>query len=392
MYLSQEAVRTSILSSKWRNKWCTIPNLVFDPHYVSEDPSIVDHVLLLHSGLINKFEISDDNHIPVNSSFPTYIDRWILHLIRRSIKELVLDLAFMDERYKIPWCLFSYQSLDCLQLFSCWLKPPTTFEGFRNLTSLELDQVIITQVCLEKLISGCPLLESLMLIDIDNIIQLNIHAPNLKDCDILVEFEDINFDNTVKIVTVSIGLHLDSAEYQSRMQGCPSNLLKFFNHRPHIKSLAIQNYFLKYLAAGVLPVELPTPCICLGDLSFCINFNNLKEISTALCLLRSSPNLQKLEIFARFDEETDVLTPTRYSWEDIFLRPAMPFPVRHVTISDISGTTSEFDFIKFLLLHSPMLEKMTVMPVGDVTPELRRALFRLKRASGEAEVIWEYSS
>jgi hypothetical protein len=36
-----------------------------------------------------------------------------------------------------------------------------------------------------------------------------------------------------------------------------------------------------------------------------------------------------------------------------------------------------------------MLEKMTVMPVGDVTPELKRALFRLKRASGEAEVVWE---
>jgi hypothetical protein len=55
-------------------------------------------------------------------------------------------------------------------------------------------------------------------------------------------------------------------------------------------------FFFQYLAAGVLPVELPTPCICLGDLSFCINFNNLKEISAALCLLRSSPNLQKLEI------------------------------------------------------------------------------------------------
>ncbi|KAK2410782.1 F-box/FBD/LRR-repeat protein [Trifolium repens] len=336
----EEAVRTSILSSKWRNKWCTIPNLVFDSHYVSADPSIVDHVLLLHSGPINKFEISDDNLIPVISSFSNYIDRWILHLIRRSIKELVLV-----ERYKIPWCLFSYQGLDCLRLYSCWLKPPTTFEGFRNLSRLELYQVIITQVDLEKLISGCPLLESLMLIDIDNIIQLNIHAPNLKDCDILVAFEDINFDNTFQIVT--------------------------------------------YLAAGVLPVELPTPCICLGDLSFCINFNNLKEISAALCLLRSSPNLQKLEISARFDEETDVLTPTRYSWEDIFSRPTMPFPVRHVTISDISGTTSEFDFIKFLLLYSPMLEKMTVMPVGDVTPELKRALFRLKRASGEAEVVWE---
>jgi hypothetical protein len=246
----EEAVRTSILSSKWRNKWCTIPNLVFDSHYVSQDPSIVDHVLLLHSGPINKFEISDDNHIPVNSSFSNYIDRWILHLIRRSIKELVLE-----EHYKIPWCLFSYQGLDCLQLYSCWLKPPTTFEGFRNLTRLELYQVIITQVDLEKLISGCPLLESLMLIDIDNIIQLNIHAPNLKDCDILVAFEDINFDNTFQIVTVSIGLHLDSAEYQSRMQGCPSNLLKFFNHRPHIKSLAIQNYFLKVYYLHLINIE-----------------------------------------------------------------------------------------------------------------------------------------
>ncbi|PNX98277.1 F-box/FBD/LRR-repeat protein [Trifolium pratense] len=322
----EEAVRTSVLSSKWRNKWYTIPNLVFDPNYVSEDPSIVDHVLLLHSGPINKFEISDLNHIPVNSSVATDIDRWILHLIRRSIKELVLDLVLMDEvRYKIPWCLFSCQSLNRLELYSCWLKPPTTFEGLRNLTSLDLDHVTINQDHLEKLISGCPLLENLMLTDIDNITQLNVHAPKLKEFDIL----------------------------------------------------------------GVVPVELPTPCICLGDLSLCINFEDLKEISAALCLLRSSHNLQKLEISARIEEDTDLLTPTCYSWEDIFSRPAMPIQVRHVTIGGISGTTSELDFIKFLLLYSPVLENMIVKPDKDVTPDLTRALIRFKRASAEAEVIWE---
>ncbi|CAJ2635379.1 unnamed protein product [Trifolium pratense] len=246
----EEAVRTSVLSSKWRNKWYTIPNLVFDPNYVSEDPSIVDHVLLLHSGPINKFEISDLNHIPVNSSVATDIDRWILHLIRRSIKELVLDLVLMDEvRYKIPWCLFSCQSLNRLELYSCWLKPPTTFEGLRNLTSLDLDHVTINQDHLEKLISGCPLLENLMLTDIDNITQLNVHAPKLKEFDILGNFEDINFDNTFQLVTVfvSLRLYLDSENNRSRLRGCSSNLLKFFNHRPHIKSLVIQNYFLKGL-------------------------------------------------------------------------------------------------------------------------------------------------
>jgi hypothetical protein len=150
----------------------------------------------------------------------------------------------MDERYKIPWCLFSYQSLDCLQLFSCWLKPPTTFEGFRNLTSLELDQVTITQVDLEKLISGCPLLESLRLTDIGNITQLNIHAPNLQECDILGEFVDINFDNTFQLKTVSIdvSLYLNSENNQSR---CSSNLLKFFDHQPHLQTLGIHNYSLK---------------------------------------------------------------------------------------------------------------------------------------------------
>ncbi|GAU38300.1 hypothetical protein TSUD_157850 [Trifolium subterraneum] len=324
----EEAVQTSVLSSKWRNKWHTIPNLVFDPHCVAEYPSIVDHVLLLHSGPINKFEISDRDRVPVNSSVATDIDRWILHLIRNSVKELVLDLVLMGERYKIPWCLFSCQSLDRLELYSCLLKPPTTFEGLRNLTSLDLDHVTITQDDLEKFISGCPQLENLMLTDIDNITQLNIHAPNLKDFDIL----------------------------------------------------------------GVVPVELPAPCICLDDLSLCINFEDLREISAALCLLRSSPNLQKLDISARIEEETDLLTPTCYSWEDIFSRPAMPIQVRHVTIGGISGTTPELDFIKFLLLYSPVLEKMTVNPVGDVTPELTRALIRFKRASAEAEVIWEDSS
>jgi len=53
---------------------------------------------------------------------------------------------------------------------------------------------------------------------------------------------------------------------------------------------------LQYLAAGVLPLKLPTPCVDVRFLSLSIHFDNLEEISAALCLLKSSPNLRKLEI------------------------------------------------------------------------------------------------
>jgi hypothetical protein len=85
------------------------------------------------------------------------------------------------------------------------------------------------------------------------------------------------------------------------------------------------------------------------------------------------------------------LTPATYCWEDIFSGPVMPLRVRHVRIdgNGISGTKSELDFIKYLLLYSPVLEKMTVKPFANVVPELMKALMRFKRALVEAEVIWE---
>ncbi|MCI10851.1 F-box/RNI/FBD-like domain protein, partial [Trifolium medium] len=87
---------------------------------------------------------------------------------------------------------------------------------------------------------------------------------------------------------------------------------------------------------------------------------------------------------AWFEEQT--------SWEDIFSGPALPIQVRVVKMANISGTILELEFVKFLLLYSPVLEKMFVRPAEYVTPELKKALIGFERASGEAEVIWDDSS
>ncbi|XP_058724941.1 F-box/FBD/LRR-repeat protein At1g13570-like [Vicia villosa] len=396
----REAVRTSVLSKIWKNKWYTLPNLVFDKQGVALEGSlvnksklvrIVDHVLLLHSGPINMFKFSQYDII--DEFFFTDIDRWILHLIGRCVKELVLEIIDQEEEYyKIPWCLFSCQSLHHLKLQCCWLNPLGVFEGFRNLKSLDLSFVTMAQDAFENMISGCPLLEKLKLAEVDGLTQINIHALNLKIFEVFGEFEGINFDNTFQLVTVimNLRLNLSPENNQSTLHGRSSNLLDFFNRRPHLQSLVIGSCFLKYLAAGLLPRKLPTPCIGLTYLSLSINFDDLKEISAALCLLKSSPNLKKLEISARIEHHTVPLTPVSvYDWDDTFSKPATPIPVRHVTIHRISGFQPELDFIRFLLLYSLVLEKLIVKPIVNVRPELVPELIRFKRASGDAEVIYQ---
>jgi hypothetical protein len=85
---------------------------------------IVDHVLLVHYGPIIVFKFYDREDLVSDSAD---IDRWILHLTGRSIKELVMEVC-MKERYQIPWCLFSCQSLQRLELYWCGLIPPTMFQ------------------------------------------------------------------------------------------------------------------------------------------------------------------------------------------------------------------------------------------------------------------------
>lgn len=205
----KEAGRTSVLSIKWRKKWYTKPNLVFnrqcvtvvDSYYRRIDPSviqtnfsrIIDHILLLHSGAINKFEVSDPGFDLLGVNSRVDIDRWILQVTRRSIKDFVLDI-WLDQHYKIPWCLFSCQTIQHLNLSFCCLEPPTTFKGFKNLISLDLNQVTITQDAFENLISGSPLLEKLTLTEVDGLTQINIYAPNLKFFHAVGQFEDISFE------------------------------------------------------------------------------------------------------------------------------------------------------------------------------------------------------
>lgn len=59
-------------------------------------------------------------------------------------------------------------------------------------------------------------------------------------------------------------------------------------------------------------------------------------------------------------------------------------------ITGISGAKPEMDFIKFVLLSSPALERMVVEPVFTSDRwELVTKLLCFKRASNQAEIIYK---
>jgi hypothetical protein len=130
------AVRTSILSTKWRYTWASMSELlVKDDDLIpiveisgasSYFLRIFDLLLFIHKGPILKFSLSTKHHRP------EAFDRWFLSLSRNGITELnfLLKIAFNTHYRRIPSNFFFCNALQHVQLSRCSVKLPHRFEGF----------------------------------------------------------------------------------------------------------------------------------------------------------------------------------------------------------------------------------------------------------------------
>ncbi|KAM5571510.1 F-box/FBD/LRR-repeat protein [Rosa sericea] len=343
----REAVRTSVLSSKWRRKWATLRRLVFDDKTAIRCviERVIDHVLLLHEGPVDTFKLSTDKYIKTAE-----FHRWILYLSRFSVKEFILEKGNSSWNYNISSHLFSYKDLTHLGLNNCSLKPPLTFKGFAMLKSLDIRNASVAKDVLEKIIVGCPPLERMILCDLVSITHLKIDAPNLQFLKVRGVFEEIKLQNTPNLVDVSIDPKKASRSRSS------SKLLQYFLSLPRIERLTIDGCLLE--CVNSLPTELPEPCPCLNFLSISMRSNNLDDILIAMCLLRSSPALQVLEIVVRQENKaaageqaTNWLNNNRL-WEFTQLR--------RLKVTGLYGVTGEVDLLEYLFLSSPALQELEI--------------------------------
>jgi len=178
---SEDAVRTSILSKKWRYHWCRLTELKIDESLWKTEKDLLNptvkftkimyQLLSLHEGPITKFTL----YVVHLASCPE-IDIFIYFLSRNGIQHLVLDLS-LGKEYKLPSSLFTCSQLRHLSLCYCSIQHPSAFQGFDKLISLNLCEVNISSELLESLISHCPLLEELELDIATSQTQLKLMPP-----------------------------------------------------------------------------------------------------------------------------------------------------------------------------------------------------------------------
>lgn len=184
---TEQAIRTSVLSTRWRYLWTSIPNVDIDcsralkPFKTNEFEDFVYWVFVNKTLNLDSFRLSCSNYYDM----PT-VGRWIHLALMRKVKLLHLTFCPSDknEIIDLPHCLVNCVSLDVLRLFMCTYRLNLSKStGFGTLKVLELNDVeLVDHDLVREFFVSCPLLEDLSLIDclICTLDFLCISCPELK--------------------------------------------------------------------------------------------------------------------------------------------------------------------------------------------------------------------
>ncbi|XP_019260787.1 PREDICTED: F-box/FBD/LRR-repeat protein At1g13570-like isoform X2 [Nicotiana attenuata] len=352
----RDAVRTSILSRKWRYTWCRLQKLTLDQAFWKTTNNLTSPTI-------------------------RFTD------IMNGVQHLVLQFP-KDNLYKLPSSFFTCFQIRHLSLHKCLINPPPAFKGFDKLVALELCEVTISSKFLVSLISYSPLLEQLVLqSSISGHIQ--IKAPKL------ISFD---FTGSLKLISLMDVPLLAQLSLVDIDEGGSCDIAKFLESSPGLEHLHLNCYSVQFLASKI-PKQLLSPLNCLKRLYLSdICLDDIDEASCVLRLIRSFPYLQDIEIqlhdsASGYDDVMEEIAGLESreveSFSDVTLNH-----LRSVKLTGIIGLTPEMEFIQLLLAKSPMLIRMLIEPgVGHNSPETRLKVLaeitKFRRASSKAEVVYK---
>ncbi|EEF47646.1 hypothetical protein RCOM_1464840 [Ricinus communis] len=261
----KEAVRTSILSKNWKEKWHTIPVITVDnpPQTLPELESVIHYILYQHEGAIRKFSAFVDT---VDQNLA--LQAWIYRLRKSCVQDLTLET--MMQTAVLP-----------------------AFEG---------------------IIASSPLLEKITAKGLYFDGALKVEVPNLKYFSFEGELTSICF-NTPRLAVLSINLDTQRpyCSYTRKMTG---NTFSISDLPPALEELHFQWVSNESLTASSGLMQVLASCsshlkiLKLGDACCCEKVYNLQSVSkfweeedeTSGCSLMNQ--LRKMSIRACLDRRT----------------------------------------------------------------------------------------
>ncbi|CAL9222395.1 unnamed protein product [Arabidopsis halleri] len=188
------AIRTSLLSKRWRHVWCETPSLSFENCRL-DSPSLNEIITRYTAPKMVKFHL----HTIVLNNVPHHINRWIKLVMSRNVENLSLDL-FNHVEYKFPKFFYINSSVKqlSLKLSPCDMVVPRCSVSWTSLKKLYLDSSSLSDESMAKILSGCPILERLKLCSCNALKILDLSkSMRLRTLEIN---SDTRFPGTLKIM------------------------------------------------------------------------------------------------------------------------------------------------------------------------------------------------
>ncbi|XP_058089610.1 F-box/FBD/LRR-repeat protein At1g13570-like isoform X1 [Magnolia sinica] len=445
------AIRTSILSRRWRYLWRSrsIYTLISDSaeelvcsRSAEEFVDGVNRYINLNQG--KEVDTLQFFFYPGDQYALDY-ERWIKFAIEGGVRELDLDFCHrylpfiliwgrpMEDRkpFKLPSNLFSCDSLTHLNLSRCDLNLPSNFNGFRSLKVLHLQWVNINDDMLQSVLSKCSMLEKLSLIECDDVTSINISAPdlhlnsltvsncyagdlkifapNLQSLHFNADVNDYWFDNIsslVDAIVTAVGTNAYDFNY---------NRIKILSEIHHVKILTVCSMVLLHIVAAVAgeiepeqETDLPITFHCLQELQMLMESANefyLSALDTFFthCIF---PCLEKL--FIELERHGDITSDEHVEM------PMAGYVFDHlkmIKINNFCGCKDDLQLVEFFLEKAVVLESLVLVAPkesiknnidDDSTSQLettevpvrilREQLPLLSKASPNAQIVlYEYS-
>nr|XP_043628007.1 F-box protein At5g03100-like [Erigeron canadensis] len=166
---TKEAIQTGTLSKRWQHVWPSVPCLIFEDFDFIRYKRLPDFYLAVDKTLtqcqsnnLDKFEV----FATYDKRFKSNVSSWIHFVTSRNVQHL--DIFLVYEGYpKDPFVLrddsfFVNSHFTRLDLGGCLFSPVKPI-SWNNLTHLTISNVEIYQDSIAKILSGSPLLDTLML-------------------------------------------------------------------------------------------------------------------------------------------------------------------------------------------------------------------------------------
>ncbi|CAH8379882.1 unnamed protein product [Eruca vesicaria subsp. sativa] len=388
---TKSAIRTSALSKRWRHVWSETPSLSIDSHRVVTR-SINKTLSIFSSPKVSSFHLRTSlaNRIQ-------HVDTWIEFAINRHAEKLSLE--FRDTRvrdYDFPDGFYSNSTVKQLLIDSgSVVMNPKCNVSWTSLKSLSLSYCKLSDNALVKILSGCPVLESLELMFCDEfrcldlsgsprlmrlemdrsdwflgpteIVAPHVRCLRLRHSRLPCRLVDVSCLNEANLNIYFCDLGTLTGDF---LQG---NVVKMLAKLQNVEKLTVGATFLQMLSlAALCDVRFPTLKVEYLTLETMIVRSVVPGITK---LLQNSPGLRKLTIHtvkcsiiseAHLNSylRSHSLNQQRQCWRS----KDMAFPGSMETISMLVGKYAESNlvasFVERLLRNTRSLETMVVLLVG----------------------------